>query len=352
MQLHILLSFLFAIGPSIGALESSSQDANKAAPWQPPVGAKFQIILNRNRQGLRRAKALLPEDADIFDLDLFDTTADTIRSLQAKGKKVICYFSAGSSESWRTDFRLLRDQDKGAELTGWANERWLDIRSPEVFDIMKARLRLAADKKCNAVDPDNLDGFLHQSSRGGGFQTPLTKQDAIQYLKKLAAEAHQYGLAIGLKNAEALLPSVQNDIEFAVNEECATYGGCRTYESFINKGKAVFHIEYATATLNGTDLELKSENPQYHTMTTADLEAFYCLEKGPQGNRRWMSQDMIKKFSSVIKDMDLSSWVLYCDRTWTGEGIRQTPKKSAKSTANPAVQPTPARAKASSRRHY
>ncbi len=42
-------------------------------------------------------------DADVFDLDLFDTSPDVIRELHLKGRKVICYISVGSREDWRSD---------------------------------------------------------------------------------------------------------------------------------------------------------------------------------------------------------------------------------------------------------
>lgn len=39
-------------------------------------------------------------DVDMYDIDLFDTPASTIRQLQRDGRTVICYFSAGSYEDW------------------------------------------------------------------------------------------------------------------------------------------------------------------------------------------------------------------------------------------------------------
>ena len=42
-------------------------------------------------------------DVDLYDVDLFNTEQATIDDLHAQGKKVICYFSAGSYENWRED---------------------------------------------------------------------------------------------------------------------------------------------------------------------------------------------------------------------------------------------------------
>jgi hypothetical protein len=128
--------------------------------WQPAIGSKFQIILYKGSgDRFRRNANLLPQDADIFDLDLVDTPKSTIDQLHRKGKRVICYFSAGSAEDWRSDYSRFQAKDKGDILREWNREQWLDIRSPDVFEIMRARMRLGADKGCDAVDPDNVGKF-------------------------------------------------------------------------------------------------------------------------------------------------------------------------------------------------
>src|ERR1700753_3883323 len=85
----------------------------------------------------------------------------------------------------------------------------------------------------------------------------LTQEDAVRYMSKLAAEAAKYGMSTGLKNAEEIIPSVIDFVQFAVNEECVTVdGGCGVYSGF---GKPVYHIEY----------------PSSHTVSPSDRER-YC----------------------------------------------------------------------------
>ena len=43
------------------------------------------------------------------------------------GKKVICYFSAGSHENWRDDVDSVPGSDLGHVLDGWPGEHWWDI---------------------------------------------------------------------------------------------------------------------------------------------------------------------------------------------------------------------------------
>lgn len=98
------------------------------------MGAKFQIILD-SYFGRNRNADLLPADADVYDVDLFDITADVIQRLHGRGKKVICYMNTGSSESWRPDFAAIKTVDKGDVMKEWRREQWLDIRSPDVFEV-------------------------------------------------------------------------------------------------------------------------------------------------------------------------------------------------------------------------
>jgi endo-alpha-1,4-polygalactosaminidase (GH114 family) len=105
-------------------------------------------------------------NVSIFDIDLFDTPADTIKHLHNMGKKVICYFSAGSYEDWRPDASEFTKEDLGRGLDGWPGEKWLNLESENVRRIMKSRVDLAKSKGCDGVDPDNVDGYVSIYSVG------------------------------------------------------------------------------------------------------------------------------------------------------------------------------------------
>jgi hypothetical protein len=111
--------------------------------------------LDKNQTRRGQQVNLVPEDAEIFDLDLFDTSVQTIQTIHDQGKRVICYFSAGGSESWREDDRQIKAKDRGQAMLKWPNERWLNIRSPDVFRVMQNRIQLAASKGCDGMDADN-----------------------------------------------------------------------------------------------------------------------------------------------------------------------------------------------------
>jgi hypothetical protein len=148
----LLLGIWLAAGLATAAVAAPKQ---KSAVWQPRQGIKWQIDLS-DTVTVGASNAPEPSDAEVWDLDLFNTDAKTISHLKAAGKKVICYFSAGTSEEGRPDLGSLQGSDYGAGLPDWPGERWLDLRSDTVFGVMKSRIDQAARKGCDAIDPDNM----------------------------------------------------------------------------------------------------------------------------------------------------------------------------------------------------
>ena len=98
----------------------------------------------------------LVPNADIWDVDLFDTPKETIDVLHSKGKRVLCYLSIGGSESWRPDYKNINPADMGETMPKWNGERYLNLRSPSVWEFMRNRIRLGYEKGCDALDPDNV----------------------------------------------------------------------------------------------------------------------------------------------------------------------------------------------------
>jgi hypothetical protein len=199
--------------------------------WRPAPGISWQI---------QYTGALdLSFDVQMYDLDLFETSQTVIDELHAAGRRVVCYFSAGSWEDWRPDAGQFPESVLGNELEGWPGERWLDIRQMDILGpIMAARLDLAAQKGCDGVDPDNVEGYANDS----GFA--LTAQDQADYNIWLAAQAHSRGLAVGLKNDLTQIPDLINFFDWQLNEQCFQYNECDLLLPFIQAGKPVFGIEY------------------------------------------------------------------------------------------------------------
>jgi hypothetical protein len=206
--------------------------------WQPSPGTSWQIQLDGALD--------TSFDVAVYDVDLFDVPAATIAELHADGRKVICYFSAGSWEDWRPDAEASPDEAIGKPVADWPGEWWLDVRDDRVRALLLARLELAAEKGCDGVDPD----WLHAYEFGepvAGF--PLTADEQIAFNTWLADAAHARGLAIGLKNDIYQVEALVNHFDWELNEECFQYDECDLLVPFIEAGKPVFQIEYGPPSL-------------------------------------------------------------------------------------------------------
>jgi hypothetical protein len=190
-------------------------------------------------------------NVNVYDIDLFDTTKQEIKFLKDQGRTVICYFSAGTYEGWRSDWKtffsfVVNDSYNGSKppfagkMADW-NERWLDIRRMDLLTpIMTSRLELAAANGCDGVEPDNVDAY----SNAQETRLNITASDQLAYNRWLATKAHELGLAVGLKNDVEQTTELVNDFDFAINEQCFQHNECAAYKSFTNQDKAVFGVEY------------------------------------------------------------------------------------------------------------
>lgn len=143
---------------------------------------------------------------------------------------------------------------------------------------MTARIDLAVTKGCDAIDPDNMDGY----DNANGLH--LSQDTAVNYARFLATTAHARGLAIGLKNAGAIIPRVLDQMQFAVNEQCVAFNECVTTRPFIDAGKPVFGIEYP------------SDAPNLGKGEAATI----CGDQSRKG------------FSTLLKEMGLGEWRVAC----------------------------------------
>lgn len=106
---------------------------------------------------------------------------------------------------------------------------------------MAGRLEVARQKRCDGVEPDNVDRYTNAT----GF--PLTAADQLGFNRFLAREAHARGLSIGLKNDLDQVAALVVDFDWALDEQCHEYSECDMLAPFIAAGKAVFQVEYGGA---------------------------------------------------------------------------------------------------------
>jgi endo-alpha-1,4-polygalactosaminidase (GH114 family) len=177
---------------------------------------------------------------DVFDTDLYETTAENVATIHANGGYAIAYMNTGAWQPGMPDSDSYPPEVLGKKpMKGWPQERWIDIRQIELLrPIIAAKIALAKSKGFNAVDPDNMDGYTNDEEFG------LTKADQIAFNKMVAEEAHKQGMAIMLKNAGSMMADLVNDFDGTMAEEAYKYKEADIYQPMRDAGKPVFLIEY------------------------------------------------------------------------------------------------------------
>jgi len=198
--------------------------------WQPGVATTWTWQL----QGPLNTSY----DVDVYDVDLFDTSAMEIAALQAQGRYVLCYFSAGSWEEFRPDAAAFPVDARGNTLAGYPDERWLDIRRADVFALMEARLDLALMKGCDGVEPDNVTAFTDSTCFA------IDADDQLAFNRNLFNAAHARDLTVALKNDLEQIPDLVDYVDLMVNEQCFQYDECDVLDPIIAAGKPVLNAEY------------------------------------------------------------------------------------------------------------
>jgi len=235
--------------------------------WKPKLDTSWQVQFIGTID--------LSVDVGVFDLDLFDTSKQTIKDLHAKNKKVFCYINVGAYEEWRSDKNLFPSSILGNDYAGWPGEKWLDIRKLDIIGpIMEKRLDLCKQKGFDGVEPDNINGYTNKT----GFA--LTYQDQLKYNIWLANEAHKRNLSIGLKNNEEQIKDLLLYYDWALVEDCYADKFCDQFKPFIQANKPVFQVEYTDNGLNFKKL---------------------CSDAKKLG------------FSTILKNRKLDAWLNKCD---------------------------------------
>lgn len=228
--------------------------------YHPGVDTTWQWQLQPDSEG----RLTTSYDVDVYDLDLFDTDPALFSDLRGQGRKVLCYFSAGSYEAFRDDAGGFLATDLGDTLDGFEDERWLDIRSSNVHRIMLDRLDLAVARGCDGVEPDNVDGYINDS----GFD--LTASDQLAFNRFLANSAHERRLSVALKNDLDQIPELVEYFDLSVNEQCHEFDECDALQPFIDAGKPVFNAEYDDPFVNDatarSDLCVQARDQNVHTL--------------------------------------------------------------------------------------
>ena len=103
---------------------------------------------------------------------------------------------------------------------------------------MTARLQMCQQKRFDAVEPDNMDGYANST----GF--PLQASDQLAYNEWIAAEVHALGMAVLQKNDGDQAAALQPYFDGVLDEQCNEYSQCSSYAPYVSAGKPVLNAEY------------------------------------------------------------------------------------------------------------
>ena len=147
----------------------AQQGSSQAQFWHPAPGTTWQWQLSG--EPIDRSF-----DVDMYGIDLFESDAELVAALKDRGRRVVCYLSAGSWEEFRPDADQFPASVIGKDYEGWSGEKWLDIREIDLLaPIMRSRLDQCVAKGFDRIEPDNIDGYQADS----GFS--LTYDDQLKY---------------------------------------------------------------------------------------------------------------------------------------------------------------------------
>jgi len=204
-----------------------------------PSGAENPYVPQENARWLAQLDGAVgvTRDAEFFYLDADQQAAADLQTLHSEGRHYICYLSAGSVESFRSDAKDFPEAAVGNQLPGFSNERWLDVRDSTVRELMARRVDALAARGCDGVSPSSL--AVHVADTG----FDLTLADALSYARWLAARIHAAGMSAGLSGPSDMTGELWPVFDFGLAIDCAASTRCGEYAVFGQAKKTVLHIE-------------------------------------------------------------------------------------------------------------
>jgi len=247
--------------------EDNVKDNNSFTYKTPKIGQSYQLDFSPPPLNM-------DVKADIYEIDYYETPKETIEKLHNNGIHVLCYINVGAWEEYRDDANQFPDEIIGNDYEGWEGEKWLDIHNYKKFSkIIEKRFDLAKAKGCDGIEPDNIQGYQENT----GFDLSYT--DQLKFNQWIAKLAHERSMSIGLKNDPDQVNELVDLYDWALIEDCHVWNFCEEFTPFIKKNKPVFQVEYTDQ-----DLELKD----------------FCSDAND------------KKFTAILKNRDLDSWINIC----------------------------------------
>ncbi|RQS09879.1 endo alpha-1,4 polygalactosaminidase [Burkholderia sp. Bp9002] len=255
MNRKLAMAKAYSAAMLIGACMAVASQSASGADWPPTLDPNPAVQPPKWDWQLATPIVVNPDTTiRIYDIDMFGNEhSGAVQTLHGTGYHVICYVDVGSWENWRDDAAQFPASILGNTYSGFHDEKWLDVRDVNpaksttgtaLATILGARFDRAKNMGCDAVEPDNIDGYDTTAHGSTGF--PLTYADQIYFNRWVATQVHGRGMLVALKNDinQAHDAQIYNAFDFVVSEQCVQYNECGFFSNFLALNKPVFEAEY------------------------------------------------------------------------------------------------------------
>lgn len=277
------LGFLALAALVVGVLPAKTEEATQCGgPIRCEGGQSHWVPKGKLDWTIDYSSALADGRLDVEAHDAYVLTLPVVAKARGKPiselrctakKKLICYTNCGAYEKdhWNEEIiDPVRGELIGAQMSGYPEERWLDIRRLDVMRrLIGDKFTKAASLGCDAMLCDNVEAwttgtdgqdekavrlyreqgldalkaFAAENVKARtGFE--ISYDDQIAYNRMLSEEAHSRCMGIGLLNDVFQIPDLADDFDFALNEQCHHCGWCDLYQPFVGADKPVLHLEF------------------------------------------------------------------------------------------------------------
>ena len=203
---------------------------------------------------------------------LEDDIGPYVSQVKAKGNQVGGYISAGTGESYRSDFAQLQPYLTSTAWPDWPDEYFVSEVTTGILPIMKNRIDTMAEWGADWIEFDNMD-WLDEDTRVQ-YNLSATVAEAKAYINALCDYTHSKGMKCMAKNTVDGFGQFDGVLYESYHNE-KNWWDTQGTRDFINAGKLVIINHY-----NETDCD--SVYAEYKSFYNTQKISFICEDVATQ----------------------------------------------------------------------
>ena len=186
---------------------------------------------------------------------LEDDIGPYVSQVKAKGNQVGGYISAGTGETYRSDFAQLQPYLTSTAWPDWPDEYFVSEVTTGILPIMKNRIDTMAAWGADWIEFDNMD-WLDEDTRVQ-YNLSATVAEAKAYINALCDYTHSKGMKCMAKNTVDGFGQFDGVLYESYHNE-KNWWDTQGTRDFINAGKLVIINHYNETDCDGVYVEYKS----------------------------------------------------------------------------------------------